>query len=91
MKPFDVSEIPLRGRNLVDASAGTGKTYAISTLFVRLLLETEHSPTQLLVVTFTEAATAELRDRVRKRVRECLVAAMAETPSAPRAPSSTPR
>jgi exodeoxyribonuclease V beta subunit len=75
MKPFDVTQIPLRGRNLVDASAGTGKTYAIATLFVRLLLETEHSPTQLLVVTFTEAATAELRDRIRKRVRECLVAA----------------
>jgi exodeoxyribonuclease V beta subunit len=75
VKPFDVTEIPLRGRNLVDASAGTGKTYAIATLFVRLLLETEHSPTQLLVVTFTEAATAELRDRIRKRVRECLMAA----------------
>jgi exodeoxyribonuclease V beta subunit len=75
MRPFDVTEIPLRGRNLVDASAGTGKTYAIATLFVRLLLETEHSPTQLLVVTFTEAATAELRDRIRKRVRECLAAA----------------
>jgi exodeoxyribonuclease V beta subunit len=72
MKPFFVTEIPLRGRNLVDASAGTGKTYAIATLFVRLLLETEHSPTQLLVVTFTEAATAELRDRIRRRVRECL-------------------
>jgi exodeoxyribonuclease V beta subunit len=75
LKPFSVTEIPLRGRNLVDASAGTGKTYAIATLFVRLLLETEHSPTQLLVVTFTEAATAELRDRIRKRVRECLLAA----------------
>ena len=78
MKPFSVTEIPLRGRNLVDASAGTGKTYAIATLFVRLLLETEHSPTQLLVVTFTEAATAELRDRIRRRVRECLAAATAE-------------
>jgi exodeoxyribonuclease V beta subunit len=75
LKPFSVTEIPLRGRNLVDASAGTGKTYAIATLFVRLLLETEHSPTQLLVVTFTEAATAELRDRIRRRVRECLAAA----------------
>jgi exodeoxyribonuclease V beta subunit len=81
LKPFSVTEIPLRGRNLVDASAGTGKTYAIATLFVRLLLETEHSPTQLLVVTFTEAATAELRDRIRKRVRECLAAASAESSS----------
>ena len=75
MRPFSVTEIPLRGRNLVDASAGTGKTYAIATLFIRLLLETELSPSQLLVVTFTEAATAELRDRIRSRVRECLDAA----------------
>ena len=82
MKPFDVTDIPLRGRNLVDASAGTGKTYAIATLFVRLLLETEHSPTQLLVVTFTEAATAELRDRVRRRVRECLAAATSDAAAA---------
>lgn len=72
MRPFSVTEIPLRGRNLVDASAGTGKTYAIATLFIRLLLETELAPSQLLVVTFTEAATAELRDRIRSRVRECL-------------------
>jgi exodeoxyribonuclease V beta subunit len=77
MKPFSVTEIPLRGRNLVDASAGTGKTYAIATLFIRLLLETELEPKQLLVVTFTEAATSELRDRIRARVRECLEAARA--------------
>ncbi len=75
MKSFSVTEIPLRGRNMVDASAGTGKTYAIATLFVRLLLETEHHPSQILVVTFTEAATAELRGRVRARLRECLEAA----------------
>src|SRR5688572_6266921 len=75
MKSFSVTEIPLRGRNMVDASAGTGKTYAIATLFVRLLLETEHHPSQILVVTFTEAATAELRGRVRGRLKECLDAA----------------
>jgi exodeoxyribonuclease V beta subunit len=77
MRPFSVTEIPLRGRNLVDASAGTGKTYAIATLFIRLLLETELEPKQLLVVTFTEAATSELRARIRARVRECLDAARA--------------
>ena len=77
MKAFSVTHIPLRGRNLVDASAGTGKTYAIATLFIRLLLETELQPSQLLVVTFTEAATAELRDRIRARVRQCLEAAQA--------------
>jgi exodeoxyribonuclease V beta subunit len=92
MKPFLVTAIPLRGRNLVDASAGTGKTYAIATLFVRLLLETEHSPTQLLVVTFTEAATAELRDRIRRRVRECLAALTVAEPSAdaPAAEATSP-
>lgn len=72
MRAFSVSAIPLRGRNLVDASAGTGKTYAIATLFVRMLIETELAPSQLLVVTFTEAATAELRDRVRARVQDAL-------------------
>jgi exodeoxyribonuclease V beta subunit len=74
MRPFSVAEIPLRGRNLVDASAGTGKTYAIATLFLRLLIETGLHPSQLLVVTFTEAATAELKDRIRARLREGLSA-----------------
>ena len=36
---FDAVSIPLEGKNLVEASAGTGKTYAITTLFVRLLIE----------------------------------------------------
>jgi exodeoxyribonuclease V beta subunit len=74
MRAFSVAEIPLWGRSLVDASAGTGKTYAIATLFLRLLLETERHPSQLLVVTFTEAATAELKDRIRARLREGLSA-----------------
>jgi exodeoxyribonuclease V beta subunit len=74
MRAFSVSEIPLWGRSLVDASAGTGKTYAIATLFLRLLLETERHPNQLLVVTFTEAATAELKERIRARLREGLAA-----------------
>ena len=39
--PFDPVSIPLAGKNLVEASAGTGKTYAITTLFLRLLLELE--------------------------------------------------
>jgi exodeoxyribonuclease V beta subunit len=74
MRAFSVAEIPLWGRSLVDASAGTGKTYAIATLFLRLLIETERHPSQLLVVTFTEAATAELKDRIRSRLREGLAA-----------------
>jgi len=65
---------PLQGINLIEASAGTGKTYTITTLFIRLILE-QHLPVDnILVVTFTEAATEELRDRVRRRLREALIA-----------------
>lgn len=73
MKPFNALDVPLDGVSLVEASAGTGKTYAISTLFVRLLLERGLEVGQVLVVTFTEAATAELRDRVRRRLQEAIV------------------
>jgi exodeoxyribonuclease V beta subunit len=69
---FDVEQVALGGTQLVEASAGTGKTYAISTLVVRLLLEREWTIDRILVVTFTEAATAELKDRVRRRIREAL-------------------
>ena len=64
---------PLHGARLIEASAGTGKTFTIAGLYLRLLLghgseQTRHrSPLtvdQILVVTFTEAATAELRDRI---------------------------
>ena len=57
---------PLDGINLVEAAAGTGKTYNIETLVLRLLLERQLPITSLLVVTFTEAAAAELRTRIRK-------------------------
>ena len=69
-QPFDPIAIELCGTNIVEASAGTGKTYAITTLFVRLLLERGLDPSEILVVTFTDAATAELRDRVRARLLE---------------------
>lgn len=72
MQAFDVCTVGLRGRVLVDASAGTGKTFAITTLYVRLLLERGLRVDQVLVVTFTEAATAELRTRIRGRLRSCL-------------------
>jgi exodeoxyribonuclease V beta subunit len=69
---FSIGDVPLFGHNLVGASAGTGKTYAIAMLFVRLLVEARLPPSGILVVTFTEAATAELRDRVRASIREGL-------------------
>ena len=65
---------PLQGINLIEASAGTGKTYTITTLFIRLILEQKLTIDQILVVTFTEAATEELRDRIRRRLREALTA-----------------
>ena len=58
--------VPLGGHLLIQASAGTGKTYALTTLVARLLVETEHTIDELLVVTFTNAATGELRDRLRR-------------------------
>ena len=70
MMSFDVQSIELAGRNLIEASAGTGKTYAIAALYLRLLVEKGLAPENILVVTFTEAATKELRDRIRNRISE---------------------
>lgn len=70
---------PLHGSQLIEASAGTGKTFTISALYLRLVLghgdETsgfgrELLPPQILVVTFTDAATKELRERIRTRLAE---------------------
>ncbi len=72
MKELDHLHIELSGKNLIEASAGTGKTYAIASLYLRLLVEKELTPEQLLVVTYTEAATEELRGRIRGRIREAL-------------------
>ena len=55
---------PLDGRLLVEASAGTGKTYTLTTLAARLVVEAGHSIESLLIVTFTVAATGELRTRI---------------------------
>jgi exodeoxyribonuclease V beta subunit len=70
--PFDVFDAPLEGINLVEASAGTGKTWNICGVYLRLLLERKLEVQQILVVTFTKAATAELRERVRARIVEML-------------------
>jgi exodeoxyribonuclease V beta subunit len=61
-------EIELRGTQVLEASAGTGKTHAITTLFLRLLLEERWEVDRILVVTYTNAATAELRRRLRARL-----------------------
>ncbi len=72
--PLDIFTCPLAGVANIEASAGTGKTWAICGLYLRLLVEAGHTVDQILVVTFTNAATAELRNRIRDRLVEVLQA-----------------
>ena len=82
MSRLDSLTLPLHGRRLIEASAGTGKTYAITSIVLRLLLGHENGATgvnprtieQILIVTFTRAATEELRGRIRGRLREARLA-----------------
>jgi len=97
---LDPITLPIRGQCLIEASAGTGKTFTLAALYLRLLLglgrrnfasglgacnpetgstdsleaNTPLGVEQILVVTFTEAATQELRDRIRHRIREARIA-----------------
>ncbi|WP_448508875.1 UvrD-helicase domain-containing protein [Immundisolibacter sp.] len=68
--PLDPLALPLAGRHLIEASAGTGKTWTIAALYLHQLLENRREPGQMLVVTFTEAAAAELRERIAARLFE---------------------
>jgi exodeoxyribonuclease V beta subunit len=68
LKSLDLANTPLNGINLIEASAGTGKTYTIEGLFLRLILEKQLQVDQILVVTFTKAATEELKDRIRNKL-----------------------
>src|SRR5690554_6370931 len=77
MEPLDTLTFPLWGSRLIEASAVTGKTYTIASLYVRLVLghglgdlRRALTPPDILVVTFTRAATKELRDRIRQRLVE---------------------
>ena len=65
------SSFDVDGVSLVEASAGTGKTYSIQTLFLRLVVAHGIPVQQLLVVTFTDAATKELRERLRGILEKC--------------------
>ncbi|MCX7033218.1 MAG: UvrD-helicase domain-containing protein [Arenimonas sp.] len=60
--------LPLSGLQLVEASAGTGKTFTLATLYARLVIELKLPVEEILAVTFTEAATQELRTRIRERL-----------------------
>jgi exodeoxyribonuclease V beta subunit len=68
--PFDLRAALPSGLTLLEASAGTGKTYALAALATRFVAEHGLSASELCIVTFTEAATAELRGRVRSRFGE---------------------
>lgn len=84
---------PLHGSRLIEASAGTGKTFTLAALYVRLVLghggDAAFSrpllPPEILVVTFTEAATEELRERIRDRLAEAarVFASPADFPADP--------
>ena len=74
---MDVLTLPFTGLNVIEASAGTGKTFTLAALYVRIVLghipfnrtlQNGLLPVQILVMTFTDAATAELRSRIRERL-----------------------
>ncbi|MEN9303513.1 MAG: exodeoxyribonuclease subunit beta [Bacteroidota bacterium] len=71
-QPFDLLKQELSGKNIIEASAGTGKTYSLAVLVLRLVLEKGIPIEQILLVTFTEAAAAELKDRTVKFLRMAL-------------------
>ena len=70
---FDANTYPLGpGVRLLEASAGTGKTFALAHLCLRLITEADHALEALLVVTFTDAAAEELRSRIGQRLQLAL-------------------
>lgn len=71
-QPFNPSTVSLETSNLIEASAGTGKTYSIAILTLRLVLEKKIPIQQILMVTFTKAAVAELEIRIRQFMRNAL-------------------
>ncbi|MBL0165270.1 MAG: exodeoxyribonuclease V subunit beta [Xanthomonadales bacterium] len=69
---LDAATLTLGGQHLIEASAGTGKTFNIALLYLRLLLESKFHVREIAVVTFTDAATRELRGRLRARIAEAI-------------------
>ncbi|MDT0626851.1 exodeoxyribonuclease V subunit beta [Alteromonas sp. W364] len=70
MKILDPLALNLHSRHLIEASAGTGKTFNITRLYARLVLEKRLPVQQILVMTFTKAATEEIKSRVAAFLRE---------------------
>jgi len=69
IKIFESDTVELAQSNLIEASAGTGKTYSIAILSLRLILESNIPIQEILMVTFTKSAVAELETRIRSFVR----------------------
>lgn len=74
MKAFEIGTQSLEGTHLIEASAGTGKTYSITFLVLRLLIEKGVPIDEILVVTFTEAASTELKEKIHERIVEASAA-----------------
>lgn len=74
MKELDLAAVSLDGIDLIEASAGTGKTYTIASLFIKLIIEKRLNINEILVVTFTRAATEELNDRIRRKLKDAIMA-----------------
>ncbi|MCO4837406.1 MAG: exodeoxyribonuclease V subunit beta [Oceanospirillaceae bacterium] len=70
MPNLDLVNLPLQGRHLIEASAGTGKTYSITRIYLRLLIEKQIPVEQILIMTYTRAATQELRGRIEESLRD---------------------
>ena len=82
---LDPLALPIQGYGLIEAGAGTGKTHTIVSLVLRLLLGHKSELRridEILIVTFTRAATMELRDRLRSRLSEARDAFMSSEPPA---------
>ena len=67
-EPTPALEIPLEGRALIEASAGTGKTWTLTGIILRLLIEGGYPPREIIATTFTRKAAAEMQQRVHKRL-----------------------
>jgi exodeoxyribonuclease V beta subunit len=79
-EPFDLGGPLPTGITMLQASAGTGKTFALAALAVRSIAELGLNASELCVVTFTEAATSELRGRIRERVADAITHLEAGSP-----------
>jgi exodeoxyribonuclease V beta subunit len=80
-KPEALARIPPRSHAVIEASAGTGKTYALEHLVLELLLVRKTPIEHILAVTFTDKAARELTDRVRSKLEELLAGGWREAPA----------